>query len=131
MTGSKVALDTNQAVHLLNDVPAVVAWLDSFDHLYLPVAVLGELLYGALNSSKATDNLSKVDALVARCVVLESGVMTSRVYAQLRLDLKKRGRPVPENDLWIAATCVERGIPLATDDAHFAAFPTLTILKAP
>ena len=131
MSGSRIALDTNQAVHVLNDVPAVVAWLGSYDELCLPVRVIGELLYGALNSARAVENVAKVNALVARCQVLESTESTSRVYAQIRLDLKTRGRPVPENDLWIAASCVERGVPLATDDSHFDALPALPTLKAP
>lgn len=131
MTGSKVALDTNQAVHLLNDVPAVVAWLDTFDELHLPVTVVGELLYGALNSARATGNIAKVDALVNRWQLLGISVATSRVYAQLRLHLKARGWPVPENDVWIAALCVEHDVPLATDDAHFTAFSTLNTVQVP
>ena len=131
MSGSRIALDTNQAVHLLNDVPAVVAWLDSFGELCLPATVVGELLYGALNSSRAAENVARVSALVTRCLVLDTTVSTSRVYAQLRLDSKVRGRPVPENDLWIAASCVEHDVPLATDDAHFAGFSTLKTVRTP
>jgi tRNA(fMet)-specific endonuclease VapC len=131
MTGNSVALDTNQAVHVLNDVPEVVAWLNSFDQLLLPVTVVGELLYGAMNSAKAADNVARVDALLTRCGVLENTVATSRIYAALRRDLRQRGRPVPENDLWIAAACVERGLPLATDDAHFSVFGALTVLRLP
>jgi tRNA(fMet)-specific endonuclease VapC len=115
MTGSRVALDTNHAIHVLNDVPAVISWLNAFDHLCVPVTVVGELLYGAMNSARSAENLAKVYALVARCHVWETTVRTSRTYAELRLDLKRRGRPVPENDLWIAAACVERDVALATD----------------
>ena len=131
MSGSRIALDTNQAVHLLNDVPAVVAWLDSFAELCLPVTVVGELLYGALNSSRAAENVARVSALVNRCLVLDTNVNTSRIYAELRLDSKTRGRPVPENDVWIAASCVEHQVSLATDDAHFAGFTALNTVRMP
>lgn len=131
MTGSRIALDTNQAVHVLNDVAPVIAWLDTFDELCLPVTVIGELLYGALNSARATANVAKVDALVGRCQVLRSDVNTCGVYAQLRLDLKSQGRPIPENDLWIAASCVEHNVPLATDDAHFDAITSLQTRRVP
>ncbi len=131
MTGNSVALDTNQAINVLNDVPAVVAWLNTFDRLYLPATVVGELLYGALNSAKSAENLSKIDALVATCLVLDTTVRTGGTYAQLRLALKKKGRPVPENDLWIAAACVEHQLPLATDDDHFSAVALLTTVKHP
>ncbi len=46
---------------------------------------------------------------------------TAEVYARLRLDLKQKGKPIPENDLWIAALCVEHHVPLAASDAHFDA----------
>lgn len=36
-----------------------------------------------------------------------------------RISLKKKGRPIPENDIWIAATCLEHRIPLVTSDSHF------------
>ena len=131
MTGSRVALDTNHAIHVLNDVPAIISWLNAFDHLCLPVTVVGELLYGAMNSGKSTENLARVSALVARCHVWETTLRTSRTYAELRLDLKRRGRPVPENDLWIAAACVERDVALASDDNHFAAMSGLKVLHGP
>jgi tRNA(fMet)-specific endonuclease VapC len=93
------------------------------------VTVVGELLYGALNSARAAENLAKV--LVGRCLVLNSSIDTGRTYAEIRLDLKRRGRPVPENDLWIAASCIEHGVPLATEDDHFSEITTLTRLEAP
>ena len=40
-------------------------------------------------------------------------------YATVRLQLKKIGRPIPENDIWVAATCLELGVPLLTRDGHF------------
>jgi tRNA(fMet)-specific endonuclease VapC len=52
-------------------------------------------------------------------------VATAEVYARLRLDLKQKGQPVPENDLWIAALCVEHQVPLAASDAHFDAIDDL------
>ena len=45
--------------------------------------------------------------------------MTAAVYARLRLGLKEKGKPIPENDLWIAALCVEHQVPLVTLDGHF------------
>jgi tRNA(fMet)-specific endonuclease VapC len=131
MTGNSVALDTNVAIQLLNDVPAIVAWLNSFDELYLPAAVVGELLYGALNSARSAENVARVDALVLRCKIFVTTSFVSAAYAELRFHLKKMGRPVPENDLWIAATCIERQVPLATDDAHFTGMPNLSVLNLP
>jgi tRNA(fMet)-specific endonuclease VapC len=131
MTGNRVALDTNHAIHVLNDVPAVIAWLNAFEELCLPVPVIGELLYGALNSARAAENLVKVHTLAGRCRILTSDIATSRAYAEIGLALKSRGRPVPENDIWIAAACIEHDVALATDDGYFSQVANLKTLKAP
>jgi tRNA(fMet)-specific endonuclease VapC len=60
----------------------------------------------------------RVETLVARCRVLEITASTAAVYARLRLGLKEKGKPIPENDLWIAALCVEHEVPLGTFDRH-------------
>jgi uncharacterized protein (DUF433 family)/predicted nucleic acid-binding protein len=80
--------------------------------------VVGERRYETLNSRGASENLAKVDALVTRCIVLNVTVATAEFYARLRLDLEQKGKPIPENDLWLAAFCVEHQVPLAAPDAH-------------
>jgi tRNA(fMet)-specific endonuclease VapC len=124
-SGDRVALDTSVIA-----IDVLAAKADSrlvagvTEHL-LPVPVVGELRYGALNSRKAAENLAKVEALVARCVILDITVATAQVYAKLRLALRQKGKPIPENDLWIAALCVERQVSLAALDAHFDAIDEL------
>jgi tRNA(fMet)-specific endonuclease VapC len=58
--------------------------------------------------------LAEVERLVARCRVLDITRATAEVYARLRLALKKKGKPIPENDLWIVALCVEHEAQLAS-----------------
>lgn len=105
-SGERVALDTSVAIDVLAATADARLLTSVSDHL-LPAPVVGELRYGALNSRKALENLAKVDALVTRCVVLNVTVATAEVYARLRLALRQKGKPIPENDLWIAALCVE------------------------
>lgn len=45
---------------------------------------------------------------------------TAEAYGRLKFQLRRKGRPIPENDLWIAALCVQHGRTLVTRDAHFA-----------
>jgi predicted nucleic acid-binding protein len=54
---------------------------------------------------------------------------TATTYARLRIALKKLAKPIPENDLWIAAVAAEHGLPLATRDAHFSVVPGLTTVS--
>ena len=119
MTGSSVALDTSVAIAVLNGQGNIGEWIQGFVEVNLPVPVVGELCYGALNSRNARENLLRVESLASHCHILEMRRRTAEIYAELRLDLKSKGRPIPENDLWIAALCVENDIALATDDAHF------------
>jgi tRNA(fMet)-specific endonuclease VapC len=67
--------------------------------------------------------------MIATCNVLGATVQTAEVYARIRFELKQAGRPIPENDIWIAAICLEHGLPLATHDQHFAAIANLQVIS--
>jgi len=123
-SGDRVALDTSVAIDVLA-AKADARLLAGINEHLLPAPVVGELRYGALNSRKAAENLAKVEALVTRCAVLNVTVTTAKVYAELGLALRQKGKPIPENDLWIAALCVEHQVPLAAVDAHFDAIDDL------
>lgn len=124
MNGSSVALDTSVAIDVLAG-RAESLTAQTITEFLLPVPVIGELRYGALNSRKANENLAEVERLVARCRVMDITVATAAVYARLRLQLKTKGKPIPENDLWIAASCIEHDVKLAAVDGHFDAIDDL------
>src|SRR5262249_491531 len=69
--------------------------------------------------ARAKANLEAVQKLQERCRVLPVDEATAAIYADVRVALKALGRPIPENDVWIAAVCVQHSIPLATRDTHF------------
>jgi tRNA(fMet)-specific endonuclease VapC len=129
MNGADIALDTNQAIAVLNGTGDTPQWIQTFTGIYLPVPVVGELRFGALNSQRAAQNLRRVGQLISRCQVLNATVSTAEVYARIRIQLKRKGKPIPENDIWIAAVCVERGLPLATLDEHFTEVEELTVVR--
>ncbi len=115
VSGNSVALDTSVAIAVLAGQAGTLL-SQSPGEILLPVPVIGELRYGALNSRSSVENLAEVDRLVSRFRALDITATTAAVYARLRLDLKEKGRPIPENGLWIAALCVEHQVPLATFD---------------
>lgn len=121
MNGNRVARDTNRAIAVLNGAPDSAAALARISRVELPVPVIAELRYGALNSHRSTENLGRIDRLVASCGVLNATVVTAEVYGRVRFELRRRGTPIPENDVWIASICIEHNIPLWTDDHHFSA----------
>jgi len=124
VSGNSVALDTSAAIAVLAGQASSLL-SQSVQEFALPVPVIGELRYGALNSRRSAENLAEVERLVSRCRILDITAATADVYARLRLGLKDKGQPIPENDLWIAAVCVEHQVPLVTLDAHFDAVEEL------
>src|SRR5687767_3310950 len=106
------SLDSSVAIDILAG-RAESLTSQAIEEFLMPAPVVGELRYGALNSRKVDENLAEVERLVARCRVLDITVATAAVYARLRLQLKTTGKPIPENDLWIAASCVEHDVQLA------------------
>jgi tRNA(fMet)-specific endonuclease VapC len=60
-----------------------------------------------------------VDALVARNKIINCDATTGKFYGMVRKQLKDKGRPIPENDIWIAAIALQHNLTLLTDDQHF------------
>jgi len=88
--------------------------------VFVPSIVLGELYYGARKSGRAAANVTRVDAFAAGNAVLVCDEDTARRYGEIKDGLRVIGRPIPENDIWIAAVARQHGLTLATRDAHFS-----------
>ena len=128
---TEIVLDTSVAIAILNDKGHVGTWVRAFDGIYLPVIVLGELRFGALKSSKPKVNLERIQTLVDRCNTLDVQPGTAATYARIRCELRFKGKPMPENDLWIAAICLENSLPVATYDKHFLEVEDLEVQVTP
>jgi tRNA(fMet)-specific endonuclease VapC len=125
----KICLDTNIVIRLFKNDPVVTNNLASLSALCLPIPVIAELLFAAKNSSRSVENMKTYNEFIDTCNVLNITRKTAENYSTIRLELKQKGTPVPENDLWIAAICVEQNLPLVTGDAHFDNINSLKVLK--
>jgi tRNA(fMet)-specific endonuclease VapC len=123
----EIVLDTDIAIKFLNGDKIIDSFLSKYSEIYLPVIVVGELIFGALNSKHAEQNLIRHKKLIQRARILEITEATATTYAKTRLILKKKGTPIPENDLWIASVCIEHKVPLISNDAHFKDIAHLTL----
>jgi tRNA(fMet)-specific endonuclease VapC len=127
MNGVRVALDTSIAVQFLNSVPEIVARFRAEGPVALPMPVVGELFFGAINSGLRAANYARYQDFILDAVLLPVDLETARRYADMRLTLKHTGRPIPENDIWIAATCLRYDLTLVANDDHFSACPGLVV----
>lgn len=87
--------------------------------IHLPVIVLGEYRYGLKSSRHRLAREKWLGELETASTILNVTSQTSRAYAEIRLELRLAGQPIPENDLWIAALARQHRLPLVTNDAHF------------
>ncbi len=94
----------------------------------LPWIVLGELYYGAQRAQRRQEQLACIRDLVTCAAVLFPDHDTAAMYGQVKAELAQFGKPIPDNDLWVAAIARQHGLPLATRDAHFAQVPQLQTL---
>jgi tRNA(fMet)-specific endonuclease VapC len=115
----EIALDTSAAVRFLNGDVKMTERVLLLPEVILPMIVVGELLFGAENSTRPLKNLPRYLEFISACTVESLGKDAAILYAQTRLQLKRKGRPIPMNDIWIVAQCLERGWILVTDDTDF------------
>jgi len=115
----RALLDTSAAAAFLRGDQALADRVAGLDEVFTSVVVVGELLYGARHSSNPDANLGRVTSFVSAIVVLPCDGATAEVYARVKQDLRAKGRPIPDNDLWIASTAIQHGLSLIDRDAHF------------
>ncbi len=111
-------LDTNAVAALFNEDKVLQSAL-SGAKLLLPFPVIGELYYGAYKSSQVSRNIDRLEQFLSNNETIHSGAATARWYGQIKNELKLKGRPIPENDIWIAAIARQYELTLVTRDAHF------------
>lgn len=112
-------VDTNALSAAADDDPAVVAILAGADQMAIPVIVLGEYRYGITQSRHRATYETWLASLLQDCSVLDINEATTGHYAEITLELKRKGKPIPTNDLWIAALCRQHSLPLLSRDRHF------------
>lgn len=122
-------LDSNAVIALQRGDPALIALLSGTDRWFLNAVVLGELYYGAYRSQRVTENLAVVDRWAAQVVVLPIDTVTARVFGEVHQQLRAKGRPIPENDIWIAATALQHQLAVVTHDEHFNEVAGLSLLR--
>ena len=112
-------LDTNIVVALFNGDPDIATRLEAVPEVFLPLITLGELHFGAAKSGRPEANAARIDDFAATCTSVGLDEATTQHYGALKAELRRRGRPIPENDIWIAASALRHRMIVVTRDQHF------------
>ncbi|YAF96958.1 MAG: type II toxin-antitoxin system VapC family toxin [Nodularia sp. CChRGM 3473] len=118
-------LDTNIIIALFANEAIIKNNLAQANEVFIPSIAIGELCYGARKSGRTQANLARVDELVANSAVLVCDAETAQIYGDVKNQLRLKGRPLPENDIWIAALTLQHNLILVTRDAHFQEIETI------
>jgi len=112
-------LDTNIVIDFFAEDRSVQEHMELAEEVFIPSIVLGELYFGARKSRQTKQNLGRIDRFAARNTVLACNRDTARQYGVIKDALREKGRPIPENDIWIAAIARQNDLTLITRDEHF------------
>ena len=115
----KYLLDTNIVIAMFAGEATIQERRQSTDEVFLPSPVVGELCYGARKSSRPIENLERINRLIQDFQVIPCNLETARWFGIIKDGLRRKGRLIPDNDIWIAAVAMQRGLILATRDSHF------------
>lgn len=123
-----LGLDANALSALAEGDPTLERVIAGERALCLPVIVLGEYTFGIRQSRERVRYERWLGNRLHVFVMLNVDLETAREYAQIRSELNAVGRPIPTNDLWIAALARQHALPLVSRDRHFHSVPKLRVL---
>lgn len=129
MTGNKCLLDTSVIIHAFKNKNTITDRLNAIAEIYVPVAVVGELYYGAYKSTNPEKHIKQIQSFLMNCKILSPDAITGDTYGNMKAALIKKGKPIPENDIWIAAMARQHNLPLFTTDNHFTEIDNLALLQ--
>src|SRR3954451_20644663 len=129
----KLLLDTNAYSALVEAQPDVGQRIREAEKVMISTVVLGEVLFGFHNGSRYEQNRRVLDKFLrepkVRIVTLT--LTTAERFGEIFANLRKRGKPIPTNDIWIAAQAIENDSNLLSSDAHFKYVERLSWLPLP
>jgi predicted nucleic acid-binding protein len=122
-----ILLDTNAYSALLRGHDEVADRVRRAEKVVFSTVVAGELLLGFRLGSRLKKNMAELDAFLENPYVslVSVTLTTADRFARIAVALRAKGRPIPTNDIWIAAHAMEAGAELLSFDAHFGAIDGL------
>lgn len=126
----RLLLDTNAYSALMRGHADVAGRVRSAEQILISSVVAGELLYGFRHGTRYQQNRSQFESFLASRFVefLPVTLTTADRFGIIAASLRRRAKPIPTNDIWLAAHALETGADLLSFDAHFASIEGLSFI---
>lgn len=126
----RISIDTNVYAAFKTSDHAVKALFRNVDYIGIDITVIAELYTGFKHGSREQNNRDELKLFLnnPRTEILLHDLETAEFYSFIATRLRTIGKPVPTNDIWIAASSMRHGLPLCSRDKHFAAIEGLLVI---
>ena len=122
-------VDTNVIIRFFKGETELFSLFDDMENLYISSISVGELMYGAELSKKSDFNRDNYFCFCQHMKVLYPDLEVAKSCGKIKASLKAKGKPIPENDIWIAATCHAADLTLITADSYFDFVDEISVEK--
>jgi tRNA(fMet)-specific endonuclease VapC len=127
MTGNKAFLDSNIIIEVFSGNSSIADKIHHLTDFYLSTIVLGELYVGINRVVNKDKHLKKLQAFLELANIIDIDQSTAVLFGEISAELYKKGKPIPTNDIWIAASIKQYNFTLITRDKHFNMISDLSI----
>jgi tRNA(fMet)-specific endonuclease VapC len=127
MASGRYLLDTGIVASFFRGDAGIRDEIAGSEEVFISSITLGELFYGAFKSRRTEGELKKIGEFAQVVRILECDADTAEIYGRIKTALRAKGRPIPENDIWIAAAAMQHELFLAMRDPHFEQVEGLTL----
>jgi len=126
----RIAIDTNIYVGFKNKQAAIIELFQNCDYIGMDITVIAELYAGFMLGDREKKNREELATFLnsPRVEILPHDLATAEYYALIVKELKLKGKPIPTNDIWVAATAMQHGLALFSADRHFESIKGLLLL---
>jgi tRNA(fMet)-specific endonuclease VapC len=128
MNGS--ILDTNVITKMLDKDSTAIRMMEKVENPYTSIIVVGELYFAAANSGRYETNMQAFQEALSSMEIITIDEAVAKAYADIRISLKRKGKPIPDNDIWIAACAFVHGLSIATFDGHFSEIEQVKLVSS-
>jgi tRNA(fMet)-specific endonuclease VapC len=127
----RIAIDTNIYAAFKNNAVGIVELFRNCEYIGVDITVIAELFSGFALGGREKKNRRELEAFLntPRVDILGHTIATAEYYAVVVKHLKAKGKPIPTNDIWIAASAMQHGLALVTFDRHFEAIRGLLVFS--